>query len=144
MLVEGSVYRVLVANEPGLADRMPLVVDPAPSGRIHPEIAGPASAQFRAMASSYDVAVLLQNRQTPLTRTPHEGDFVAFRAERKVFARPAVMCNFFGDPLGIVTTSSARAHGVRGGAPQPGDHRGRSSTGALRRARRWLTRARTR
>ena len=108
MLVEGSLYRVLVANEPGLANRMPLVVDPAPSGRIHPQIARPASAQFRAMASTYDVAVLLQNRQTLLTRTPHEGDFVAFRAERKVFSRPAVMCNFFGDALGIVTTSSAR------------------------------------
>ena len=108
VLVEGSVYRVLVANEPGLANRMPLVLDPAPSGRIHPAIARPASVQFRAMASSYDVAVLLQNRQILLTRTPHDGDFVAFRAERKVFSRPAVMCNFFGDGLGIATTSSAR------------------------------------
>jgi hypothetical protein len=108
VLVEGSVYRVLVANDPGVAERMPLVVDPGPSGRIHPEIAGPASVQFPAMASSYDVAVLLQNRQTLLTRTPHEADFVGSRAERKVFDRPAVLCNFFGDPLGIFTRSSAR------------------------------------
>jgi hypothetical protein len=108
VLVEGSVYRVLVANKPGVTIRMPLAVDPAPSGRIHPEIARPASVQFRAMASTYDVAILLQNQQTLLTHTPNEGHFAAFRAERKVFSRPAVMCNFFGDALGIATTSAAR------------------------------------
>ncbi|HSU35990.1 MAG TPA: hypothetical protein VLJ88_10045 [Propionibacteriaceae bacterium] len=107
VLVEGSVYRTLVANEPGLAGRMPLIVEPAPSGRIHPQIAGPASAQFRSMVTTYDVAVLLHNRQTPLTATPTLGDFAAFRAERGVFARPALMCTFFGDPLGIVTKPSA-------------------------------------
>jgi hypothetical protein len=59
------------------------------------------------MATTYDMAVLLHNRQAPLTRTPDPGEFVAFRAEREVFARPALMCNFFGDPLGIVTKPSA-------------------------------------
>jgi mannosyltransferase len=107
VLVEGSAYRALVTNQPALADRMPLAIDPAPTGRIYPQIADATSAQFRRMASTYDVVVVLQSGLSTITRAPTARDFVSFRAELSIFAGPAVLCSFYGDPLGVFSRPTA-------------------------------------
>ena len=42
----GGSYRALLSNEPALHDRMVLIVDPAPEGRINPRTHGPDSPAF--------------------------------------------------------------------------------------------------
>ena len=113
LLVEGSVYRALVANEPAVADRMPLVANPAPAGRIRPQIASPTSADFTRLATDYEIVVLLQNRPPTSAPTPSKRDFVSFRSELKVFSHPAVLCSFFGDPLGVFVQPAASLEPAR-------------------------------
>ena len=60
LLAEGWTYRGVVSNDPSLATRMPLVVDPAATGRVNPEIAGPDSEAFRTLIRDYDAVVALQ------------------------------------------------------------------------------------
>ncbi len=104
IVVEGSVYRTLVAHRPEVAHRMPLVVDPAPSGRIQPIIAGRQSPEFQALELRYQRVVVFQNLPGTTTRIPDLRDLSASRDVRRASAEPAVFCSYFGDPLAILTT----------------------------------------
>ena len=114
VLVEESSYRTLIANQPTLTARMPMVLDPAPSGRIQPQVAGRNSAQYDSLRS-YPMAVLLENRAGTEDQPPDSGAFTAFRHELKVFRRPIVLCAYFGDPLGVFGRPDAAITQIQAG-----------------------------
>jgi hypothetical protein len=82
---------------------MPLVRDPAPTGRVNPEIAGPNSDEFRALARDHDLVVILQVLQGFSGDLPTAHSFTGFRQELRLFPSPAVLCAYFGEPLGVFT-----------------------------------------
>jgi hypothetical protein len=108
ILVEGPHVRALLANHPVLAERMPLVRPPGPSGRILPRIESVDSTSFRAMAVQYDRVVVLQTLPRPSPTIPTARIFADFRRELLWYDNPAVLCSYFGYPLGVFTTSRAR------------------------------------
>ncbi len=108
VLVEGPHYRALVANQPGVTARMPLVIDPGPTGRILPRLAGRDSVEFRELADRYRLAVVLQNLPRPSTTEPTRRSFVDHRRELAAYDRAPVLCSYFGYPLGVFTTSAGR------------------------------------
>jgi hypothetical protein len=49
-----------VSNDPSIANRMPLVLDPAPSGRVNPQVVSTASDVYLRMLRENDVILVLQ------------------------------------------------------------------------------------
>ena len=107
LLAEGWTYRGLVSNEPALASRMPLVIDPAAVGRVDPEIAAPDSEAFQALVREHDTVVALQAEQGTSTTLPNRRSFGAFRAELRSYQTAVLLCVYFGEPLGVFTRDSA-------------------------------------
>ena len=105
LLVEGWSYRALLGNEPTLNDRMVLIVDPAPEGRINPRTRGPDSPAFARLIEGADPVVVLQTAPGVSARLPGRRAFRGFRTELQSFPVLAVRCVYFGDPLGVFTTS---------------------------------------
>ena len=103
LLAEGWTYRGLVSNHPSIGSRMPLVIDPAATGRVNPEIAGPDSDAFRALVRDHDTVVALQAERGVSTAMPARRSFTTFRGELRVYETPAVLCVYFGEPLGVFT-----------------------------------------
>jgi hypothetical protein len=103
LLTEGWTYRGLVSNNPSIASRMPLVLDPAPSGRVNPEVARPGSDAFRALSRDHDMVVVLQSVKGLSTDLPSRRSFTSFREELRQFPSALVVCTYFGEPLGVFT-----------------------------------------
>jgi hypothetical protein len=92
-----------VSNNPSIASRMPLVHDPAPSGRVNPEVARPGSDKFRALACDHDMVVVFQSLRGLSTDLPSRRSFTSFREELGQFPIAAVVCSYFAEPLGVFT-----------------------------------------
>ena len=105
LLVEGWTYRALLSNEPALHDRMVLIVDPAPEGRINPRTHGPDSPAFARLTEAGGPVVVLQSDPGVSAKLPGRRAFRGFRTELRAFPVLAVRCVYFGDPLGVFTTS---------------------------------------
>ena len=105
LLVEGWDYRALLSNEPALHDRMVLIVDPAPEGRINPRTHGPDSPAFARLTERGGPVVVLHNEPGLTAKLPGRRAFRSFRTELEAFPVLAVRCVYFGDPLGVFTTS---------------------------------------
>ena len=105
LLVEGWSYRALLSNEPALHDRMVLIVDPAPEGRINPRTHGPDSPAFARLIDGGGPVVVLEAEPGVSAKLPGRRAFRGFRTELKAFPVLAVRCVYFGDPLGVFTTS---------------------------------------
>ena len=126
LLAEGWSYRGLVSNDPAIAARMPLAVDPVPSGRINPEVAPSTSEAFLALVEAHDVVVVLQSEQGYTQELPNRRSFPSYRAELEHYPAARVLCSYFGEPLGVfartrdaLPTSEARtaAAGIESLAP---------------------------
>jgi mannosyltransferase len=102
LLAEGWSYRGLVSNDPSMATRMPLTIDPAPSGRINPEIATENSEQFRTLIREHHVVLVLQSEQGYTQHMPGRRSFTSFRSELQHYPATDVLCTYFGEPLGVV------------------------------------------
>ena len=107
LLAEGWSYRGLVGNEPSIADRLPLVRDPVASGRVNPSIASTNSEEFRAMVRDHDLIVVLQAQQGFSADLPKRESFTSFRDELDPFPTADVLCNYYGEPLGVFAKTSA-------------------------------------
>ena len=107
LLVEGWSYRALLSNEPALHDRMVLIVDPAPEGRINPRVHGPDSPAFVRMVDGGGPVVVLNAVPGSSATLPGRRAFSSFRTELQAFSVLAVRCSYFGDPLGVFTTADA-------------------------------------
>lgn len=107
LLAEGWSYRALVSNDPGLADRMVLVVDPAPQGRINPQTHSPGSPAFRRRLAGHGRVVVLQGEQGYSDALPRRRSFADFQPELAAYPSLAVRCAYFGEPLGVFTTTDA-------------------------------------
>ena len=105
LLVEGWDYRALLSNEPALHDRMVLIVDPAPEGRVNPRTHGPDSPAFARLIERGGPVVVLHNEPGQTAKLPGRSAFGGFRTELEAFPILAVRCVYFGDPLGVFTTS---------------------------------------
>ena len=105
LLVEGWTYRALLSNEPALHDRMVLIVDPAPEGRVNPRTHGPDSPAFARLVERGGPVVVLQTEPGFAAALPARRAFRDFRTELRAFPILAVRCTYFGDPLGVFTTS---------------------------------------
>jgi hypothetical protein len=101
LLAQGWSYRALVSNDPSIASRMPLVVDPAPSGRVNPVVAPTGSKVFRLMLRDDDLILVLQAEQGFLRDMPTRRSFRSFRDEMRAFPTTDVLCNYFGEALGV-------------------------------------------
>jgi mannosyltransferase len=101
LLANGWSYRALVSNDPSIASRMPLVIDPAPSGRVNPEFASTDSEAFRLMSGDDDAILVLQAEQGFLRDLPTRRSFRSFREEVRAFPTTDVLCTYFGEPLGV-------------------------------------------
>lgn len=104
LLVEGWSYRALVSNDPSLADRMVLVVDPAPEGRINPRTHGPGSPVFARLLDEHGRVVVLQGEQGYAETLPTRRLFADFGPELTPYPLLPVRCAYFGEPLGVFTT----------------------------------------
>ena len=82
---------------------MPLAIDPAPTGRVNPLIAGTDSDAFRAMVRDHGAVVVLGAEPGVSKAMPTIRSFRAFREELRVYGKPAVLCVYFGEPLGVFT-----------------------------------------
>ena len=100
-------YRALAAVDPSLTSRMPLIIDPGPSGRVNPQRYGPNWAPFRALIRDHNLVVVLQSELGYRHKLPTREAFRSFPAALRVFPEPAVLCNWFGDPLGVFTKPTA-------------------------------------
>ena len=107
LLVEGWTYRALLSNEPALHDRMVLIVDPAPEGRVNPRTHGPDSPAFARLVERGGPVVVLQTEPGNSATLPRRRAFRDFRTELRAFPVLAVRCTYFGDPLGVFTASDA-------------------------------------
>jgi hypothetical protein len=107
LLVEGWSYRALLSNEPALHDRMVLIVDPAPEGRINPRVHGPDSPAFARMVDGGGPVVVLNAVPGSSATLPGHRAFHGFRTELQEFPVLAARCVYFGDPLGVFSTSDA-------------------------------------
>jgi hypothetical protein len=96
-----------VSNDPQLVARMPLVLDPAASGRVNPRVERPGSDAFRTLVREHDVVVALQPEPDSFVGIPTRRAFTAFPRELRFFPADAVHCNYFGEPLGVFMSSSA-------------------------------------
>ena len=105
LLVEGWTYRALMSNEPALHDRMVLIVDPAPEGRVNPRTHGPDSPAFARLVERGGPVVVLQTEPGFAAALPGRRAFRDFRTELRAFPVLAVRCAYFGDPLGVFTAS---------------------------------------
>ena len=108
LLARAWSYRAIVSNAPSLANRMPMVIDPAPSGRINPLIAGASSEAFARLARDHDVVLILQHKPgRARSHKPTVESFPSFQNELRVFPNAAVLCTDFGQPLGVFTKPTA-------------------------------------
>jgi uncharacterized membrane protein len=107
LLVEGWSYRALVSNDPALAERMVLVVDPAPEGRINPRTSGPGSPVFARLLDEHGRVVVLQGEQGYAETLPTRRLFADFGPELRSYPLLPVRCAYFGEPLGVFTTAEA-------------------------------------
>ena len=104
-LVTGSWnYHGLVGNDRAIARRIPLARDPDSSGRIIPRLAGPGSAQFDALIHTDRRVVVLATARSASVALPTAGSFGEFRAVLRTYPAAAVVCNWFGQPLGVFST----------------------------------------
>ena len=106
VLAEGWTYRGVLSNDPSIGSRMPLVIDPAPTGRVNPMIAGADSDAFRTLVRDHDTVVALQAERGASTAMPTRRSFSAFREELRAYETPMVLCVYFGEPLGVFTQKS--------------------------------------
>jgi hypothetical protein len=103
LLVEGWTYRALVSNDPNLAARMPLIIDPTATGRVNPQVGGPDSEPFRRLTRDHHVVVVLQAEAGFSPALPTRASFWSFPGEVRAFRTAAVLCAYFGEPLGVFT-----------------------------------------
>lgn len=101
------VYRAVVSNDPAMAARMPLMSDPVPSGRVNPAAARAGSSAFRSMVRDHEVAVVLGHDRRVGPKPPSKQDFPGVPGAMRAYPSAAVLCSYFGWPLGIFTTSAA-------------------------------------
>lgn len=104
ILVEGWNYRGLLATDPGAVGRMPLALDPAPSGRVNPVQASVGTATYQRFAAQHDVVLAYQKRPGSKGSIPSRQSFGAFRAELRPYPHARVLCSYFGDALGLFTS----------------------------------------
>jgi hypothetical protein len=104
LLVDGWDYRALLSNRPALHDRMVLIVDPAPEGRVNPRTHGPDSPAFARLIERGVPVVALHNEPGQTAKLPGPRAFSGFRTELEAFPVLVVRCAYFGDPLGVFTT----------------------------------------
>jgi mannosyltransferase len=107
LMAEGWSYRGLVSNDPLIATRLPLVVDPVPSGRINPNVVSVDSDIFRTMVRDHDVVLILQAEQGYSQDIPTRRSFRSFRDELRSFPAADVLCAYFGEPLGVFARTPA-------------------------------------
>jgi mannosyltransferase len=101
LLAEGWSYRGLVSNDPSISTRMPLALDPVPSGRVNPQVVSENSEHFRSLIREHEVVVALQSEQGYARATPSRRSFISFRAELEHYPATDVLCAYFGEPLGV-------------------------------------------
>ena len=97
-------YHGLVSNDPAIRSRIPLARNPDPSGRVIPQLAGPGSAEFRALVHSDQRVIVLATARSASSALPTLQNFGEFRAILRVYPVVAVACNWFGQPLGVFIT----------------------------------------
>jgi mannosyltransferase len=107
LLVKGWSYRALVSNDPELAERMVLVVDPAIDGRVNPSTHGTDTPVFARLLQEHGRVIVLQDEAGYGRKLPGRRAFPDFRAELKPFPLLPVRCAYFGEPLGVFTTPEA-------------------------------------
>lgn len=107
LLAGGWNYHGLVANDPAVAARMPLVLDPSTSGRVVPQHDRPGSAAFAALVRRDHLVVALASARSPATTIPSASGFAEFTAELRAFPVAVVQCRWFGQALGVFTTAAA-------------------------------------
>jgi hypothetical protein len=107
LLAEGWSYRALVSNDPSIASRMPLVIDPAGSGRVNPEVLGTDSDAFRRLSREHKVVLVLQAQAGFEADLPTVKSFRSFRAELRTYRTADVLCAYFGEPLGVFAKTEA-------------------------------------
>ena len=105
-------WRSIAAIDPQfLIDRAPLVQDPAPSGRIHPEISEPGSADF-AKVVAQSPALIVYPSWLEVSGIPKTSDFTTHRSfapTAAIFSQPWVRCSYFGRPLAVLAQPSRTA-----------------------------------
>lgn len=102
LLIQGYSQRGLSANAPDFpAERTPLNGDPGLSGRISPVPFGPGTPQFEALVAGSHSVFIYQQRKEGGASVPTADDFVQARDARGVFTHVVVLCNWFGDALGL-------------------------------------------
>lgn len=99
-------YHGLVSNDPVIAKRIPLARNPDPSGRIIPQLSGPASPAFRALIRTDRRVVVLATARSASSALPTRGSFGEFRIVLRTYPATAAACTWFGQPLGVFTTAA--------------------------------------
>jgi mannosyltransferase len=102
LLIQGFSQRGLSANAPELSGaRTPLNGDPGPGGRISPVPYKPGTEQFEALLDSNEAVLIYQQRRDGGSAVPDPEEFTQTEEVRATFSEPVVLCEWFGDALGV-------------------------------------------
>ena len=108
LLIQGYSQRGLAAYAPHLPpQRTPLNGNPGPTGRISPIPYTAGTPQFDALVRGHALVFIYQQRPAAPATPPDPGDFRQADDARAVYPEPVVLCQWFGDALGLFAKPGA-------------------------------------
>ena len=100
LVLQAYPARALFAVEPTSPHRIPLAFYPPGRGLVNPKFRRANSVQYRSSILPVEVVIAYWEQPASPRAIPRPATFAAFRSFLRPFA-PWVLCNYYGDALGI-------------------------------------------